>query len=181
MPVLDKLASTVSTLPIFTPAVGHTWSPPTAKPLAAAINARPDQVGKDDTPIPGSPAPSVNRSKSSLTLKANTGSDYQQQKLLYDTYEMCEKYGDEYMDENPLVGEPGNFRINKVKEVAVPKPVLSIQTPFSAAVSGKSSDSPVASKKAKTGEKTPISAGAKEKKSRRKSKAAGATATTTPK
>lgn len=181
MTSLNKFFSTASTLPLFTPAVGHTWFPPTAKPLTAAMNARPGQASKEGTPMPGTPTGSVDSSKAPLAPKARSGAGYQELQTLAESYHLSQVYGNEYMDENPLIGEPGSFRITKTKEV-VPKPVLNIATPFNTApADGKTADSPVVPKKNKGGEKSPITPGTKEKKSRRKSKAAGATTTPTPK
>ena len=131
--------------------------------------------------MPGTPVGSINGSKVPSALKTNSGAGYQELQTLAESYHLSQVYGNEYMDENPLVGEPGSFRITKTKEV-IPKPVLAIATPFNtAAADGKIAESPVVPKKIKGGEKSPITPGTKEKKSRRKSKAAGATATTTPK
>lgn len=130
--------------------------------------------------MPGTPTVSVDGDKAPLAIKATASSEYQDFQTLTESYQLSLQYGDEYMDENPLIGEPGSFRINKAKEVAVPKPVLNISTPFALPPpDSKSAESPVTSKKNK--EKSPITPGNKEKKSRRKSKAAGATTTTTPK
>ena len=130
--------------------------------------------------MPGTPTASVDGDKAPLVTKATAGSEYQEFQTLAESYQLSLNYGDEYMDENPLIGEPGSFRINKTKEVAVVKPVLNISTPFALPPPDtKSVESTVTSKKNK--EKSPITPGAKEKKSRRKSKAAGATTTTTPK
>ena len=181
MASLNKFFATASTLPLFTPSTGHTWFPPTAKPVTAAMNAQAGQASKEITPMPGTPAGSIDGSKMLLAPKHGSGSEYQDLQTLTESYHLSQVYGNEYMDENPLVGEPGSFRITKTKEV-VPKPVLNIATPFNTAMAdGKSSESPVAPKKSKGGEKSPITPGTKEKKSRRKSKAAGATTTTTPK
>lgn len=181
MASLNKFFSTASTLPLFTPSIGHTWFPPTAKPVTTAMNARPGQSSKEGTPMPGTPAGSVDGSKVPLAPKATSGSGYQELQTLAESYHLSRVYENEYMDENPLVGEPGSFRITKTKEV-IPKPVLSVATPFNTApADGKITESPVALKKVKGGEKSPITPGTKEKKSRRKSKAASAAATTTPK
>ena len=181
MASLNKYFSKASTLPLFTPSVGHTWFPPTAKPLAAAINSQPGQASKEATPMPGTPTASVNGDKAPLAPKATSGSEYQDLQTLAESYHLSLKYGNEYIDENPLIGEPGSFRINKTRELA-PKPELNITTPFALATAeSKSAESPLAPKKNKGADKSPITPGTKEKKSRRKSKAAGATTTTTPK
>lgn len=137
--------------------------------------------------MPGTPNTSVNGDKASLVPKAAVSSEYKDMQTLAESYHLSLEYGNEYMDETPLVGEPGAFRMNKPREVApkpvlAAKPVLSIATPFAQApTDDKTAESPVASKKSKGGDKSPVTPGTKEKKNRRKSKAAGTASTTTPK
>lgn len=117
--------------------------------------------------------------------------------MLGESYNLSLRYGNEYMDENPIVGEPGSFRLTKshdstltssmstnkssqsltvatsVHEIEVPAPPLL-----------KTEDLPAPVRKAtKGGEKSPTTPNAKEKKEkkeRRKSKVAGVGNTTTP-
>lgn len=125
-------------------------------------------------------------SKASLASKPTSNADHQSLQLLAESYSLSLRYGKEYMDENPLVGEPGSFILSKSREPGPPNP----QSQHKASVPSKlailpevktaSLTSPT-KKGTKGGEKSPISPGTKDKKTRRKSKAAGAGATTTPK
>lgn len=122
--------------------------------------------------------------KPPLITKPTSDSEYQGLQLLAESYNLSSRYGKEYMDENPLVGEPGSFILSKSREAG---PAVSQQQtrarappklPTSADVKTTVVPPPV-KKSAKGVEKSPISPGTKEKKQRRKSKAAGPT--TTPK
>lgn len=121
--------------------------------------------------------------------------------MLADSYNLSLRYGNEYMDENPIVGEPGSFRLAKshdsamassmstnkssqslasqIVKAAAPAKEIPIPSPL------KTDDLPAPVRKStKGGEKSPITPGTKEKKEkkeRRKSKAAGAGETMTPK
>lgn len=102
--------------------------------------------------------------------------------MLAESYSLSLRYGNEYMDENPLVGEPGSFIMSKTREPVLPSS-LKIQTsiPMKPTESAETkTPTPFASgrKGSKGTEKSPISPGTKDKKPKRKSKAAG---TTTPK
>lgn len=57
------------------------------------------------------------------TSQAPTGSasaaqapDPRESFALFESFQMMQRYGDEYMDENPLRGEPGNFTFSATKE-----------------------------------------------------------------
>ena len=73
--------------------------------------------------------------------------------LFAETLANCTRWGNEYMDEHPLVGEPGNFVIHKANEVQGAKqkgialPALTIKTDIASAVN----------KRDKGGEKSPLS------------------------
>lgn len=118
--------------------------------------------------------------------------------MLGDSYNLSLRYGNEYMDENPIVGEPGSFRLTKshdasltasmstrkslqastvapkAKEVEVPTPPPPLKT----------EDLPAPVRKGTKGaEKSPVTPGTKEKrekKERKKSKVVGSGSTTTP-
>lgn len=103
--------------------------------------------------------------------------------MLAESYSLSLRYSNEYMDENPLVGEPGSFIMTKTREPA-PQSSLKIQTsiPTKPAESSEAKNTtPFApgKKGSKGAEKSPITPGTKDKKARRKSKAAGAGGTTT--
>ena len=181
---VTKVLSTVSALPIFTPALGYTYLPAAPKCVNSAINTQVNQTSKDSTPIPGTQE--TNRGVQILPVpKITSEADDQSVQLLAESWSLSLRYGSEYMDENPLVGEPGSFIMSKTREPA-PTSSLKIQT----SIPSKPADSaetktptPFASgrKGSKGNDKSPISPGTKDRKAKRKSKVAGAGGTTTPK
>jgi mediator of RNA polymerase II transcription subunit 6 len=105
--------------------------------------------------------------------------------MFLDALTLSRRYGKEYMDDAPLVGEPGNFRVSKVRDVAlVPKETQGSDRQASAPpkeISPAPSPPPqiqtdvpqVASKKsAKGGERSPTTPSGREKPKRRKSRPA---------
>ena len=44
---------------------------------------------------------------------SSTGSKYQDTRSLAESFSLLTRYGDEFMDENPLVGEPGSFILSR--------------------------------------------------------------------
>lgn len=124
--------------------------------------------------------------KASLASKSVSDTNYQSLQLLAESYSLSQRYGKEYMDENPLVGEPGSFILSKSREPGVtnsqPHSKTSVPSKLALLPEVKTTSITSPTKKGtKGGEKSPISPGAKDKKGRRKSKAAGAGTTTTPK
>lgn len=106
---LNKFVSTASSLPNFSPALGHTYMPP-----ASANRPKPDsqlgqlsQTSKENTPMPDS----LPGSKKSSQQGAYS-STYISSRLLAESLEMSIRYGDEYMDENPITGHPGDFHLS---------------------------------------------------------------------
>lgn len=137
------------------------------------------QTSNESTPMPGT-------QDSVLTghsTKTNLDQDLQSVQLLQNSLSLSLRYGHEYMDNNPLAGEPGSFIITKTREAQQP------------ASQPKTKPPPVATKlptplvktdilepkrKPSTGaEKSPTTPVSKEKKARRKSRPA--TSVTTPK
>src|SRR5436305_9855915 len=129
------MLSAAAPLPVFAPSCGHTYFPPVQK------HSQPSQLGlsqqsKETTPMPASQPESSQ--KSAKTLSDAQAPDFQDTRTLLESINMSLRYGKEYMNEMPLVGEPGNFRLSKTKE-ALPPP---------SAGTSQSASQPVAAKKA---------------------------------
>ncbi|KAJ5669227.1 hypothetical protein N7462_010297 [Penicillium macrosclerotiorum] len=111
---LSRLMKTASTLPKFTPAYGHTYMPPTARSTEAGPQA--SQQSKENTPMPdagpSSSAESQAPNKTALGISTG-GSSYQDTRSLAEAFNLFTRYGDEFMDENSLVGEPGSFILSR--------------------------------------------------------------------
>lgn len=119
-------------------------------------------------------------------LKQASDSENRSLQLLAESYTLALRYGNEYMDENPIVGEPGSFILSKSREPGAVNSQLQNKAPMSSkrpvAPEIKTSDvSSLTKKISKGAEKSPVSPGAKDKKARRKSKAVSSGVTATSK
>ncbi|KAL8739825.1 MAG: hypothetical protein Q9190_007410 [Brigantiaea leucoxantha] len=131
---LNSLLSTSATLPTFTSSTGHTYRPPPSKhpsllssASTSAINTQQQQhpissTSKESTPLPGSstqdssqkPATSFSHhNNNNINNDHNLLGEEQEEQLLSDSYRLYLRYGHEFMDENPLIGEPGSFILSK--------------------------------------------------------------------
>lgn len=204
---LTKLLSIASALPSFTPSLGHTYLPPVSKNPTAGSSLQATQASKEGTPMPGGGTPLPATQETTTSAKASkTTSDMGLQgvRMLAYSYDLSDRYANEYMDENPIVGEPGSFKLSKShntslatsmttsknsgqsQEASKPlsqSPEVAIPAKSAAPTPQlKTEDLPAPVRKGTKGsEKSPTTPGIKEKKSRRKSKAAGDKGATTPK
>ncbi|KAI9742059.1 MAG: Mediator of RNA polymerase II transcription subunit 6 [Cirrosporium novae-zelandiae] len=173
---LTKFLSTVSSLPYFTPTLGYTYMSPGVKLQDSISNQPLSQASKENTPIPESQG--AKSPKQSLVSKNASSADIQEAMLLAESLNLSIRYGNEYIDENPLVGEPGAFILSKVHEKpqgstqsktilkppGADTPQLKISAPQDLPFSRK------ASKGSEKDEKSPITPGARDKLKRRKSR-----------
>lgn len=108
---LTRLMKTASSLPTFTSSHGHTYLPPAPKQAETGQAGMQSQQSKEDTPMPDA----VTQTKGPLAgpQNSNTGTMIQDTRTLAESFNLLSRYGDEYMDENPLVGEPGSFILSR--------------------------------------------------------------------
>ncbi|KAH8689575.1 putative RNA polymerase II transcription mediator complex subunit [Talaromyces proteolyticus] len=117
---LTKLLTVASPLPIFTPSYGHMYMPPGPKALDGSQTSSQSQSqsqlqSKEFTPVPDSQG----STKPPLTSATNVkDTSYQDTRNLMEAMNLLSKYGDEFMDETPLSGEPGSFILTKANEPA---------------------------------------------------------------
>jgi len=192
---LSKMLSAAAPLPVFAPSFGHTYFPPVQKPTQQTAHLGLSQQSKDTTPAPGSHTDTVQKATAKpATSDAHQVPDVQDTRTLIEAIDLSLRYGKEYMNELPLVGEPGNFRLSTKSKDALaplpdaisttqqavgsqqasrkgtpaassqPPPPLPIQTDVPPAASRKSAKS--------ADSKSPATPGASMKPKRRKSKAA---------
>lgn len=164
---LSKFVSQAATLSQFSPALGHTYPPPVAiaKPkIGEMVSTR------EGTPMPDS-------QQSSKKPDASTQTDEQlSNQMLADTINISLKYGDEYMDENLVTGQPGAFHLSKSGKkdqekgkLAAPVIAKPAATPKPAPLAVKTDVPPPLIRKGSKVEKSPKTPGAPKPK-RRKSK-----------
>jgi mediator of RNA polymerase II transcription subunit 6 len=163
---LNKAYSTAAALPSFTPALGHTYLPPPKTDRQKAADAQ-LLASKASTPMPDSAPPKKKSSLQTTSVNSILGN-----RLLAESFEMALRYGEEYIDENPITGHPGDFHFSSTGRAT--KPIL----PPSKATTQSQAKAPVpptpevkpaeAPRKASKGDKSP-KVPAKPKPKRRKS------------
>lgn len=89
--------------------------PPAARTIESSQQA--SQQSKENTPMPDAAPPSTadsqGSSKAGLGI-STAGSSFQDTRSLTESFNLFTRYGDEFMDEAPLVGEPGSFILSRV-------------------------------------------------------------------
>ncbi|KAI9844968.1 MAG: Mediator of RNA polymerase II transcription subunit 6 [Thelocarpon superellum] len=184
---LTKFLSLASTLPTFSPSGGYTYAAPASKTSNPPAGSQPSQASKESTPAPdGGPGP-----RGVVGGSTQSKSD-QEARSLADSFSLALRFKGEYMDENPLVGEPGSFLLSSTRghaQAPVPAParaqarappVKKSAAPQAAQSTSTTSPTATTGRKASKGEiKSPASAGGPGKPKRKKSKVPNASASPT--
>ena len=110
---LNNLFSTASELPIFSAAHGHTYRKPIQKPVSQS-EPEAAQQSKEGTPAP-TQEPSVADKESKAGDQAVPRTE-QDSWILDFALQRTMRYGKEFSDDKPLVGEPGKLRYSTTKE-----------------------------------------------------------------
>lgn len=181
---LNKMVTASKDLAVFAPSYGHTYFPPVQKvrdPTKISLSLQ----SKENTPMPDSQ--SVKDGQAIKAASETQASGATDTRTLIEAMAMSARYQGEYMDDAPLVGEPGNFRLAKKKDgLSVPglqapgssrqgTPANKASTPVplrapSPPPAIQTEVPPVKSKKSSANEKTPTTPGGLTKPKRRKSK-----------
>lgn len=121
---INQIFSTASSLPMFSVSHGHTYHKPVQKSVQTA--ARNQSVAdKEATLIPTAHAVTEGNGQTNGDPQDATDTGA---RTLHDALSLSMRYGKEYMDEMPLMGEPGSFRFAKAKETGVTTSRLNPQT-----------------------------------------------------
>lgn len=99
--------SIAANLPDFSPSLGHRYMPPPSNRLKAT-ESQLAQASKEATPLPDA----FSNSKKTASSTNTNASNYLDVRLLEESLNITLKYGDEYMDENPITGQPGDFHLS---------------------------------------------------------------------
>lgn len=106
---MQQMAELSKNMTHWSPATGHTYMPPSFEPTKAANTA--SRIGSPTLgPADASASASQPQSKdvaSAIDTAAST-TQFSDDLFMY-SLNLTHAYGDEYMDENPLLGEPGAF------------------------------------------------------------------------
>lgn len=103
---MSKFVSTAAALPDFSPSLGHTYMPPPSANRSKASDSQLSQASKENTPLPDT------LGGSKKVLVSSDSSNFLSSRLLEESLQISLKYGDEYMDENPITGQPGDFHLS---------------------------------------------------------------------
>lgn len=119
---LTKTISAGKDLATFAPAYGHTYFPPITKAPDLSKTGFAQQ-SKENSPMPESQGglKDNHAGKPASEQQPSVASDT---RTLIEAMAMSARYRGEYMDDAPLVGEPGNFRLSSKKKDALSVPGL---------------------------------------------------------
>ncbi|EQL34587.1 hypothetical protein BDFG_03548 [Blastomyces dermatitidis ATCC 26199] len=142
---LTRALSVASPLPTFSPSYGHTYMPPVPKSLEASRPGvqQSGQQSVGDAPMPDASSQSKGGSVLSATGTtqqptastsplASSSTTTQDSRSLVEAFNLLSRCGDEYMDDAPLLGEPGSFIIGKTSTEPL---VVGMRQPMSSKVS----------------------------------------------
>lgn len=108
---LSKVLPAASKQLLFSPSHGHTYTPSVPRYLEGVQSA---QQSKATTPAPSAkPTPAPTKTSLPTSTPPLSPSGMQDLRNLTDALDLLTRYGDEYVDEVSLVGEPGNFIFSK--------------------------------------------------------------------
>jgi mediator of RNA polymerase II transcription subunit 6 len=167
-----------ASLPDFSPAADHTYLPPGTANKPKDTHAH--RGSKEATPLPEGHLATATKKQPVDTTYANS---HISALLLDESLALALRYGDEYMDENPITGHPGDFHLtttgrNKDK-LSVPVGKAIAQSKTGTPVPVVKTEPPGPARKGSKKDKSPKISGMPKPK-RRKSKAAAASGTVTP-
>lgn len=110
---VDKVVTTVTSLPpYFSVTNGHSYFPPGQKSSAGAIGADAGQ-SRLGTPLPEGTATTSTQDRAPTV---QTDAQESSEQTLRQALNLTLRYYEQYDDDAPLIGEPGNFRYAKSKD-----------------------------------------------------------------
>ena len=142
-----KFLKTAAELPIYSPAEGYRYIPATSvKKGSTGLSQQQDQESEVNTPGAENSTQSNSQAPkdtSQVTVGIASSND---SRLLYESFNLAQRYGTEYMDENPLQGEPGTFVFSSTNErLRARQNEQAVKAAAAAAASSKVSESQTAS------------------------------------
>jgi len=112
---MSKFLDVASSLPQFTPALGHRYFLPSTRTFETPSTSQASQQSREGTPVLASQSQSDAARPPSVTSSAASSSTVADTQALYESFSQFVRYGSEYMDENPLIGGPGSFVFSSSK------------------------------------------------------------------
>ncbi|KIX09889.1 uncharacterized protein Z518_00970 [Rhinocladiella mackenziei CBS 650.93] len=112
---LHQIFSAPSDLSFFSASHGHTYHKPVQKSTTRALSGL-SQQSQEGTPLPDTQASSTEKNPAG-SVQPHEDTD-NSTRTAWDALRMTLQYGMEYVDDMPLVGEPGSFRFSKSKDAS---------------------------------------------------------------
>lgn len=114
---LNKIFSGPAELTSFTSSHGHTYFKPVQKSTSQAMGVA-TQQSAEDVSGNGTQSSTTEKPDKPATVSQPEDNGDNSNQTLRNALRMTLQFGKEYMDEIPLVGEPGNFRFNKARDAS---------------------------------------------------------------
>lgn len=104
--------------------------PPTTTTTKSIEPGQSQPSKEENTPMPEADSQTRTSTGQSLTGAgvSGAGSNVQDTRTLAESFNLLSRYGEEFMDENPLVGEPGSFILSRAGDVDRPAPAAATTT-----------------------------------------------------
>jgi mediator of RNA polymerase II transcription subunit 6 len=102
---LQRFNSTAASMPYFNPIQGYSYRP--SSNLGSQRGIESARHSRANSPLPG--ASQVSSQGFAAQSKPQESQAGQDERALLESLTLATRFGDEYVDENPLIGEPGSF------------------------------------------------------------------------
>jgi mediator of RNA polymerase II transcription subunit 6 len=107
-------------LSLFSVSHGHTYHKPVQPSARQALSTQVQQ-SREGSVLPDSQMTGMDKTQTTTTSSTQAQDDTTgDSRTAWDALRMTIAYGKEYSDDVPLVGEPGNFRFSKNKDISAP-------------------------------------------------------------
>ena len=111
---LSKYVEMVSSLPSFSPTTGYSYLPQAQKRSGTASTTGSPSRSREGSVAPGTDSQSLRSGSLAPDSQQAEGTkaskNAQDARLLAQSLQAAIQFGEEYMDENPILGEPGSFK-----------------------------------------------------------------------
>jgi len=100
----NKAYQTAGSLQYYSPEKGYSYFPSSQKPKPSA--------GLESTRTSRAASPIADTASQTSARQGKESSHQDDDRAIFNSFNLAIRYGSEYMDENPLTGEPGSFKLS---------------------------------------------------------------------
>lgn len=104
--------------------MGHTYLLPALKSSISTTQPGLPHVCKEDIPLSDVPETKTSKTMNTTRNSQNESETTWATRIFEESINIYLRYGDEYMDENPVTGEPGAFHLSSTGRKEKEKPIL---------------------------------------------------------